>query len=112
MTTRTPNEIAEELQRFVADEFSVGRLDEEFRLPFLRAGWEPVSDWLMKRVIKSRFEDKAVNLYAHYWEHNNRPVLIQFDETGSQWFHTAGEAIEFTEKVINEFEERVTSEVE
>ncbi len=103
MTTRTPNEIANDLQRFVAEGLESGRYGRDFKLPFLEAGWERFSDLAMKRGVKSASSDKSITFYAQYWASYDDPISIQFDQTGTQWFRTAQEAIEFTDKVIAEF---------
>lgn len=100
MTTKTPNEIADDLQRFVADDYEASRYGRDFKLPFLEAGWERFSDLAMKREIKSVSNAKSITFYAQYWASYDEPISIQFDQMGTQWFRTAQEAIEFTETVI------------
>ncbi len=104
MTTRTPNEIADHLQRWVADSGEGERYGREFKLPFLEAGWERFSDKAMKREIKSATSGEAITFYAQYWASYEEPISVHFDRMVTQWFRTAKEAIEFTEKVVTELE--------
>ena len=104
MTTRTPNEVAEELQSYAANDHRRRVHGPKFLSPFLDAGWEPFGNLVLKKEITSPFDDKKIKLFAQYWPSYDEPVSIQFDQTGTQWFRTAQEAIEFTDKVISEFE--------
>lgn len=106
MTTRTPNEIAEELQSYVANEYRGRIYGLKFLSPFLDAGWEPYGDLVLKREITSPYDDKKIMFFAQYWASYDEPVSIQFDQTSTQWFRTAQEAIEFTNKVISEFKRK------
>ncbi len=109
MTTRTPNEVAEELQSYVANEYRSRTYGPQFLSPFLDAGWEPYGELVLKKEIASPFDDKKITFYAQYWASYDEPISIQFDQTGTQWFRTAEEAIEFTDKVISEFGGRTSS---
>ena len=111
MTTRTPIEIANELQRHVVNEYESRVYGPKFLSPFLEAGWESFSDLVLKKEIKSPFDDKLITFYAQYWASYDEPISIQFDQTGTQWFGTAQEAIEFTDKVISEFEGKITNAI-
>lgn len=111
MTTKTPNEIADDLQRFVADDYEASRYGRDFKLPFLEAGWERFSDLAMKREIKSVSSAKSITFYAQYWASYEEPISVHFDRMVTQWFRTAEEAIEFTEKVVTEFKGGVSSDV-
>ncbi len=106
MTTRTPNEVAEDLQSYVGNEYRSRMYGPKFLSPFLDAGWERYSELVLKKEIASPFDDKKIQFFAQYWASYEEPVSIQFDQTGTQWFRTAQEAIEFTDKVISEFKEK------
>ena len=103
MTTRTPIEIANDLQRHVANEYESRLYGPKILSPFLQAGWEPFGDLVLKKEIQSPVDDKLITFYAQYWASYDEPISIQFDQTGTQWFGTAEEAIEFTDRVISEF---------
>ena len=109
MTTRTPIEVAEELQRYAANEYKSRFYGPKFLSPFVEAGWEPFSELVLKKEIGSPFDDNKITFYAQYWASYDEPISIQFDQTGTQWFRTAEEAIEFTDKVISEFGGRTPS---
>ena len=101
MTTKTPFEIADGLQRFAAAGNERERYGREFKLPFLSAGWDRFSDSAMKMEIEPASDGGLITFYAQYWASYDEPISIQFDQMGTQWFRTAAEAIEFADKVVS-----------
>ena len=104
MTTKNPDEVAETLRGHLVDEVRTGLEGPNFLKPFKAAGWQPVTTRVLRKDIASPIDGSRVSFYAQYWASYDEPISVQFDQTGTQWFTTADEAIDFVEAVIAKLE--------
>ena len=106
MTTKNPDEVADKLRGYLVDEFRTNVEGPKFLKPFKEAGWSPYTGLVMRKDIESPIDGSRVSFFAQYWASYDEPISVQFDQTGTQWFTTAAEAIEFVDAVIAKLQEQ------
>lgn len=100
MTTQTPDQIADQLRGYSIRESKSKAESTGFLIPFKQAGWRQYSDLVLRKDIESPVDGTPVSFFAQYWASYDEPISVQFDQTGTQWFATAEQAIEFVDAVI------------
>ena len=100
MTTKNPDEIAESLRGRLVEETRARIEGPNFLKPFKAAGWQPITTRVLRKDIASPIDGSRVSFYAQYWASYDEPISVQFDQTGTQWFKSAAEAIDFVDAVI------------
>ena len=100
---RTPDEVATKLHGYLAVELETEKESVSRLAPFREAGWEDQTTRMVKEIA-SPIDGAAVKLFARYWPSKNEPFSVQFDQTGTEWFASAQDALEFVDEVIDTLE--------
>lgn len=97
--TRTPSEVAAKLHGYLMDELELE--NERFtRLAAFRdAGWDDHILGMVK-IIESPIDGATVKFFATYSPSRNEPISVKFDQSGTEWFATAEDALKFVDEVV------------
>ncbi len=105
MTTRTPDEVATKLHGYLSEELQIENESVTRLAAFKEAGWEDQTIRMVKEIA-SPIDGAAVKFFARYWPAKEEPISVQFDQTGTEWFATAEDALKFVDEVISTLEKR------